>query len=665
MYISISKISLYNENVFRKRVENINPYEIQIIQLIFDSKLVHYRDIEQKIGKSRKTVNKYLNHIGSVVNQYNVQLVRKRAVGISFEGDVNHLRRALWEGVLRDNQYNVSQLRASILSELLELNNPVTVQDLSDKYFVSRATISKRIKELRLALQKENIELSSDTSGISIHASEKDKRLIISKMLEKYWGGTGKYEVGIQVNNGLSVTVPKELKGMFDKDTFDGVESILNEFQKLSDISLNDYEYQSLVVHLVIAIKRIEKGEMLTDDRFIRRQRYMEATDQLVGLLERYFNIKIPIEEKRYINIHVLAASKSNNKNQLLTNQELDGEKDVDNLIGSFLRINMMDYDDVLITNLTLHLIPALHRIALGLRIENPYTSEVKQNFAHAYNEAVDLGMAIKKEFNVHVNDDELAYIALHIEAFLERYNKKLTAVIVCSTGLGTAKLLEQRVNKYFSDRLIINRVMSISELQNTDVSEDLIISTVRIEFNGKKVIVVPPFLDSQSRNNIQMTLENLIEYRPKESSFMSLIHENLIMVDDEVINKEESINKISELVVENGYGKQGISKAAVAREELGSTQIDFIAIPHAPIEFVNKPCIAIYINSKGVDWSDGKINIIFFLAMNNEIKDEVDAIYSYFNNLLEDKQLLQRIIHLTDKKEIMKMLGSEVSNEQ
>lgn len=75
----------------------INPDEMKVIQLILDNDIVHYRDIERTIGKSRKTVNKYLNHIAVIVSDYDVELVRKRSVGIFFEGEVDQLKRQIWQ----------------------------------------------------------------------------------------------------------------------------------------------------------------------------------------------------------------------------------------------------------------------------------------------------------------------------------------------------------------------------------------------------------------------------------------------------------------------------------------------------------------------------------------------------------------------------------------
>ena len=85
-----------NIGLLCKRIQSegdvINKYEIQIIQLILDSGITHYKDIEKSTGKSRKTVSKYLNNIAEGVKKFQARLIRKRNVGIYFEGDTSGLR---------------------------------------------------------------------------------------------------------------------------------------------------------------------------------------------------------------------------------------------------------------------------------------------------------------------------------------------------------------------------------------------------------------------------------------------------------------------------------------------------------------------------------------------------------------------------------------------
>lgn len=637
----------------------INKYEIQTVQLILDSGITHYKDIEKSTGKSRKTVNKYLNNIAEEVKKFQVRLVRKRNVGIYFEGDTSALRTSFYgRGVLAE-QESEQKVMLSLISDLLTLDQPITIQELCEEHFVSRTTLEKYLKEIRGFIEQKGAALESDHNGLFIKAPESVKRQLMSEVLQNYWGG-GDQQIENEQDNRLTVSVPPELRCLFDQKVFEKVENTLDQFQEKSNVKLNDFEFQSLAVHLVIAIQRIKKGEVLKSDAYLAEQRFSDNTKVLCDLLECNFNTTIPYDEQQYINIHILAAETSEKQNGSDLVDETKKSSQNDNAIGNFLRNTLNDYDETLIDNLTLHLIPALRRFSLGLTIKNPYTRDVKKFFPFAYNKAIDLTIQIERKFSVHINDDEVAYIALHVEAYNERKNEKLTAVIACSTGLGTARLLEQRINKYFSDSITVKRIISVSELKQQNISEDLIISTVGANVSGKKVIVVPPFLDNKSKDKIQYAIDEYKGTGSTENAFMNLIHPELITIDPGQSTKNQAIKSISQQLQNEGYASSGIYEAAIKREKLASTQIDFVAMPHAPVDFVKQPCISVYINTQGIEGSQGKVNIVFFLAMDQTIKDSIDDIYGYFNDLLEDKQLLQKISRATTKDEVIKMLGSE-----
>lgn len=643
-------------SVFKREGDRINENEIKIIKQILDEGITHYKNIEHNIGMSRKTINKYLNEIASEVKAYQIKLVRKPSVGIYFSGDTTHIRLSLQNGELIANRQSPQEIKLAILSFLLTSKEHITIQNLSDKYYVSRTTIESYLKQLKDWLKKKGAKLVSDEKGICLDASENVRRRLMTILLDFYWGNN--LEIKNNADLKLAVNIPKELKSIFNPEIFYKVVRTLNQFQKNNSIRLNDYQFQSLAVHLVIAIQRIKNKEIIIANEELTNHPLSPKTVILSKLLEKNLELTIPVEEQAYINIHILAAESNSGVHLSLKNDKKLFRKSE---LVQFLKVNLTNYDKALISNLTLHLVPALHRLSLGLSMKNPYKNSIKGNFPYAYNQAVDLSIEIGKHFLVNVNDDEIAYIALHIESFLERREeKKIKTVIVCSTGLGTARLLEQRIKKYFADEIEINRVVSVSELMSAPITEDLIISTVDIDLQNKNVVVVPPFLDYQSKGRLQAVINKFKQFQENSGEFMKLVEPDLIIVDNKRTTRNQAIRTVCELLCSKQYALSGIADAAIKREKMASTEMDFVAIPHAPIQYVKRARIALYINSEGVDWDKGRVNLVFFMAMNESVKTSIDQIYNYFNTILEDKKLLKTLCRLTSKTEIIKLLGSE-----
>ena len=171
-------------SVFKREGDRINENEIKIIKQILDEGITHYKNIEHNIGMSRKTINKYLNEIASEVKAYQIKLVRKPSVGIYFSGDTTHIRLSLQNGELIANRQSPQEIKLAILSFLLTSKEHITIQNLSDKYYVSRTTIESYLKQLKDWLKKKGAKLVSDEKGICLDASENVRRRLMTILLD-------------------------------------------------------------------------------------------------------------------------------------------------------------------------------------------------------------------------------------------------------------------------------------------------------------------------------------------------------------------------------------------------------------------------------------------------------------------------------------------------
>lgn len=639
----------------QESIENLTDQGVQMIKLILNTGTVHYSDISKSIGRSRKTISKYLDNIEEFLQGYHVALVRKRNVGIYFEGDTTDLQNVIQNKNYPDTPNTKNERVIAILSKLLLANYPQTIQQLADSTFVSRSTLESDFKEVKRTLAKYGALIETTHDGMQIVASESSKRKLMSELLTMYWGNT-MYLENKEGEMHRELKIPNDMRSFFSKDIFKKVLSALDRFQQVSPLHFTDYEFQSLAIHLIISMERIIKDKTL--EKSEHPVKLEMNTVSLINILESVFKVSIPQYERQYINIHILAA-----EGQPIGKDKLEKADSPiqQNVIHEFLASNIRNHDEVLLRGLTVHVTSALKRLYLGLNLHNPYTEDIKKFFPLAFNNAIDISAKIEKQFNITLNEDEVAFIALHLEAYIERQKSMVNAVIVCSTGLGTARLLEQRVKKYFSDSIQINRVTSIQDLKNRPIVEDLVISTIRIEVPGTPVVVVPPFLDTGSANQIRSKATEILEDRQNSGSFSRLLDKKLIFFSKEKENREQVITKIGETLQKLRYGRKGISKAALERESLASTAIDNIAMPHAPIEFVAKPCIAIYINPAGIRWQGNTVNVVFFLAMNREVQTQIEQIYKYFNDVLENKKLLKEIEGCVKPQEVLKKLGGDL----
>lgn len=67
------------------------------------------------------------------------------------------------------------------------------------------------------------------------------------------------------------------------------------------------------------------------------------------------------------------------------------------------------------------------------------------------------------------------------------------------------------------------------------------------------------------------------------------------------------------------------------------------------------------YINPAGIRWQGNTVNVVFFLAMNREVQTQIEQIYKYFNDVLENKKLLKEIEGCVKPQEVLKKLGGDL----
>ena len=66
------------------------------------------------------------------------------------------------------------------------------------------------------------------------------------------------------------------------------------------------------------------------------------------------------------------------------------------------------------------HLGASISRMEKKKYIENPLLDTIKEKFSDSFDIAKKIGVYINKEKNIYITDDELGYMALHIERIRE-----------------------------------------------------------------------------------------------------------------------------------------------------------------------------------------------------------------------------------------------------
>lgn len=626
---------------------SLTDKEKKMIHFLIKKGHTRIKDIADYMDLSEKTISNSLKKIDGFLQSFGVSIVRKPKVGVWIEGQFNLIQQLLRsiENIGNSVPNTKDERIVYILSSLLKASDYLTIEQFAEELYISRGTIEKDLQEIEKILEKEKVELSRIPSkGIKLEINERERRMLTSTLIKNFWGSNWH----VRQENGQVLydfkSIQPDMKEIFSETGIKEIIFVLSTFSEKEDFRFTDYAFQSLVIHLAIAAERIKRGkyvDLVNGDSLEIDPKQKEQTTILVKMLEERLSIKFPESEKHYINTHLEAARIQWN-NQFppkYTSNPL-----IDDKMASFIKDCLADvpYDQELVEGLTLHMQSLVKRLRLQVSIKNPYVNEIKQNYPLSFEKAIDLKRAFEQKYKIVMDDHETAYIALHFEAYLERTKlsqTQLKIIIVCSTGLGSSRLLSARIKKYFPS-LKINKILSAQSLRNEHVDVDLVISTIHLELENTPTIVVSPMLTKDEMRLIEKVIQNItLEKQKATNPFLDLIDKKNILLQLQAETMDEVIGILGNHLIQNGYAKIGVIESALKREKLSYTSFDKIATPHAESQFITESAILIATLEKPIRWGHANVNIVFFIALQEDESLELDKIYEYFFNYLDNKR--------------------------
>lgn len=207
---------------------------------------------------------------------------------------------------------------------------------------------------------------------------------------------------------------PQALQKEIFASSNEGILKLLNQtiLDEVLDLFTNEYKtlhldqyaqsaYIGLIIHLVVAIERIQKGEEIVSDpalyASIAKTSAMEQAQKISQKLEEAFLIQIPQDETTFIAMHLLGSKSANPQN---TNDN----KQIDEL--AFFLIEQLPLpirsslkmDPQFMQGFITHLRPTLIRLQYALPIYNPLLEKIQEQYPSLYADTKKAAKKIRSE---------------------------------------------------------------------------------------------------------------------------------------------------------------------------------------------------------------------------------------------------------------------------
>lgn len=695
-------------------------------KIIFAEKPLKIAELADTFKVSPRTVRYDLDEIDNFLKDNNLpQLVRKPKLGIQFveSREAKDKALSLIEG-MRGYDYALSpqEREKVILSELFRARSYVTIGHLADLMSVSRGTVINDLKRVRRWLASHDLKLeSSPRYGIKVEGNEAAlRRAVIALLLENMDIERALDVIRAPVYRHISVTVDEQVKKLFEDLDVSLIEKAVRMAEEQLSTVFSDVAYSGLVIHLALAIKRIQLGKDITmpksDLEGLRFTKEFAVASSIAKNLEECFQIRIPEAEIGYITVRLLGgkvtAADTFRKEDWPKLQFLTAKiiQDVQAKVGADF-----SSDEELYKGLMEHLGPTLYRLKHGLPLKNPILEEIKRNYGDIFKAVEGSLDALKNFARCEIPEEEVGFIAVHFGAAMERAKSKAKkfyrVLVVCGTGVGTAKLLSSRIKAEF-DNIEIAGIVPCHQLQDF-VSKnriDLVISTVPVSESLAPNILVNPMLPEEDVHRIKKLINDytsnsndrkescrslvgdlmkiiekhciiksraelaleITEYLRNSCQVLSkevvqplldeLITEKTVRLNIEAEDWEDAVRKGGEILVENGFVAPSYVEAMVKNvKEVGPYIViaPGIAMPHArPEDGVKQVCMSLITLRNPVEFGN-KTNDPVRLVISFGAVDPYSHLkaLSKLMNLFTNKDYIDTILKTSDVNEILKII--------
>lgn len=271
----------------------------------------------EKLGFSVRTIYNDLHVVETYVEQFGVTFDKKPGVGLKVILDGKERLRLLGSINLHTNyvdRLSTEKRAQNIALRLLYADQPISMQEFSDIYFVSKTSIVKDIEKIEKTISPFQLEIHKNTKGIRVAGGERDIRQAIHAYIktmarEELQHEPAKLSTGLR----LDAITYNQLLRFFDAQLICDTENCFIRLAKSEGDFLSDIHYVNVLSHLLILLKRVQLGKKNDyQHAHLSELKPLKAyfmAKEILAQLGSIYQLAIPENEIAYLATYLLSCN--------------------------------------------------------------------------------------------------------------------------------------------------------------------------------------------------------------------------------------------------------------------------------------------------------------------------------------------------------------------
>lgn len=654
---------------------------------------VSVAELQDLLQVSKRTIYREIASLEKTIKPLDVQIIKPRGAGYRVVGDSQDLKKLNTSLSEHEREWftdNVER-QSAIVAALLLMDEEETIEGLTYDFGVSITTVTSDLQTIEASLASYDLTLERlKARGIKISGRENEKRQLLSNLI---FNGVSEYDFFYyydQLKSDSDLTTDNYFLNLLSKESLLLAKNIFDDGTKQLFEKVTDNQMERILIILALSIDRIKSDHLVEGDFHHRpKPESMQLASQMMLKVATFLGRSILSQEVRFLAYQLEGVNYKKPQNIFIDNFDVELSYKIKELIRLVSEDTQQGFykDEQLFKDLLAHMTAALKRSLTVIQgSNNPLLQKIKDKY-------VQLTQACVKELAVMFPDhrftsDELGYVVIHFATSLERYptGKSISALVLCSSGIGTAKILESRLNKYVPEIETV-QAAKISEMNHINFQDyDMILSTVFLPGFELPYKMISPLLLEDEIAEIRFYAKDIqpeqvaeISVIPQESSeAFAEIYETMRVANGllqafnvQKISAEETIELTISAIIHDLAGtivsdpdyvtKKIIERYLVA--PIGIPQTNF-ALFHTSNEAIKKTFFTIYDLDKsfliqGMDKKSIELTRVLMLLAPDPLPETQKGLLGKISSSIIESDLNTEIYKYGNKEIIYQLLSS------
>ncbi|MET1173986.1 BglG family transcription antiterminator [Paenibacillus amylolyticus] len=642
-------------------------------------------EIAVEVKVSTRTVHRELQMIEQWLEPLGMRLEKKSGTGIRIDAGSDDL--AILRQQLEGKEYvefTPEERKLFMLCILLDEPEPVKLLALASDLKVTVSTVTTDLDDLESRIRQAGLKLVRRRGyGVKINGSETIHRTAIAALALEFLDESDLF--GRQPEQGGSIANQKLLDMIGHGDVLT-VENALwqPDIEWLENIP--ERQYMKLLIQLSVAVVRIRKGfgigripplenkgDEVAEQDEMKVPPYMAS--RLCGVLSTQLGLTFSQDEQAYFHRLLVETEQRIHSSRLLPIDDLILLDRVHSLIDQMqARTHYAFHEDRLLREGLLgHMQPVMERIEGQQMIRNPLLQQIRKDYDSLFEE---VKQSVHQAWpGTEVPDEEIGFLVMHFGASIERLRalkREIRAIIVCTSGIGSSRMLSSRLSKEIPEIRIMDSVSWYEAARMPTDQYDLVLSTVDLPMDEHQYYKVSPLLTAEEserlRHFIRTTTLQRQHNKPREAEVqttsrysdpdgLEAILVEIVRIigkfqvyplDNQDIGFYKTVYAMCNVLHGSGVLKEPgeIAKRLEAREAVGSQKIPGtrLALFHTRSEGIYRPSISLFQLTEPLlctpDDPAGVTHVLLMLGPRELSKESLEVLSEISALLLQEEMI-------------------------